>query len=119
MTTCHDLGPLEREPVNLRPPFSVRVPLLDPPPRRGAGADVGADVGADTPFETWRARQLADRVAALREPLAGLALGGYDRRILDWLAGFDVPTIGGVVSLLHRARAAAPPTTPRTAGDTR
>ena len=39
---------------------------------------------------------------------AGLALGGYDRRILGWLAGWDVPTIGGVVSLLHRARAATP-----------
>lgn len=108
MTTRHDLGPLEREPVNLRPPFTVRVPLLDPSPR-------GRGDGADTPFETWRARQLADRVAALREPLAGLALGAHDQRILDWLARWDVPTIGGVVSLLHRARAAAP----RTAGDTR
>lgn len=107
MTGHCDLGPLEREPVNHRPPFAVRVPLQDRSPRRDAGADTG--------FEAWRARQLADRVAALREPLAGLALGGYDRRILDWLAGWDVPTIGGVVSLLHRARAA----TPLTPGDTR
>jgi hypothetical protein len=96
----HELGPLEREPVNLRPPFEIRVPLHDRSPRRLTGPDI--------PFETWRAAQLADRVAALREPLAGLALGGHDRSILDWIAGFDVPTIGGVASLLHRARAAAP-----------
>lgn len=104
--TDDDLGPLECEPVNLRPPFAVRVPQ-DLSPRRVVGADTG--------FETWRARQITDRAAALSEPLAGLALGGYDRRILDWLAGWDVPTIGGVVSLLHRARAA----TPLTPGDTR
>lgn len=44
----------------------------------------------------------------IREPLAGLELGMYDRRIIEWLAGFDIPTIGGAVSLLHRARAARP-----------
>jgi hypothetical protein len=32
----------------------------------------------------------------------------YDERILAWLAGWDVPTVGAVVSLLHRARAARP-----------
>ncbi len=106
MTIHCDLGPLDREPVNHRPPFAVRV-AQDLSPRRGVGPDTG--------LQAWRARQLTDRVAALREPLAGLAMGGYDRRILDWLAGWDVPTIGGVVSLLHRARAA----TPLTPGDTR
>ena len=99
MTPCM-LDPLDREPVNVRPPFDLRVPASMPPPRRL--------VGPDTAFEAWRAELLADRVAALTEPLAGLPLGTYDRRIVEWLAGFDVPTVGGVVSLLHRARAARP-----------
>ena len=55
-----------------------------------------------------RAAQWADRVAAVLEPLDGLPLGTYDRRMVEWLAGFDVPTVGGVVSLLYRARAARP-----------
>ncbi len=69
MTSHCNLGPLEREPVNLRPPFGVRAGTQDhPSPRRGVGADTG--------LQTWRARQLADRVAALSEPLAGLPVGG-------------------------------------------
>jgi len=95
-----DLGPLDREPVNVRPPFHVRVPTPTPPPHRL--------VGPDTAFENWRDAVRADRVTALSEPLAGIDLGAYDRRILAWLAGWDVPTVGGVVSLLHRARAATP-----------
>jgi hypothetical protein len=94
------IGPLDREPVNVRPPFDIRVPASAPPPRRL--------VEPDAAFENWRKARLADRLAALLEPLEGVELGDYDQRILDWLAGFDVPTVGGVVSLLHRARAARP-----------
>jgi hypothetical protein len=57
-----DLGPLEREPVNHRPPFAAHVPQ-DLSPHRGVGPDTG--------FEAWRARQLADRVAALSEHWPG------------------------------------------------
>ena len=49
-----------------------------------------------------------DDLAALREPLAGIPLGVYDERIIRWLAGWDIPTVGVVVSLLHRAREARP-----------
>ncbi len=68
-----DLGPLEREPVNHRPPFAARVPQ-DLPPRRGVGPDTG--------FEAWRARQLADRVAALNEP-PGIPRKSGDVRLTD------------------------------------
>lgn len=43
---------------------------------------------------------------ALLQAVDGVELGAYDRRIIDWLAGWDVPTVAVVVSLLHRARAA-------------
>lgn len=94
------LGPLDRKPVNIRPRFDVRTPSPAPPLRRL--------VGPDTAFEAWRAQLVADRAAALTEPLHGITLGVYDRRIVEWLAGWDIPTIGGVASLLHRARAARP-----------
>lgn len=94
------LSSLDHEPVNVRPPFHVRVPTSPPPPRRL--------VGPDTAFENWRDAVRADRVAALSEPLVGLELGAYDRRILAWLAGWDIPTVGSMSSLLHRARAAQP-----------
>jgi hypothetical protein len=38
------------------------------------------------------------------EQLDGIPLGDYDRRIIDWLAGWDVPTIAVVASLLRRCR---------------
>lgn len=81
-----DLRPLDTEPVSVRAPFDIRRPLV-------------RDVNA----------VLLDYLAALHEPLAGIPLGTYDERILTWLAGWDVPTVGTVASLLHRARAARPP----------
>ena len=80
-----DLRPLGAEPVSVRAPFDVHRPVI-------------RDVGA--------VRQ--DYLAALREPLAGIPLGAYDERIIRWLAGWDIPTAGVVVSLVHRARAARP-----------
>lgn len=87
MTRLH-LAPLDREPVNIRPPFHVRRVLIH-------------DLAAN----------LADYLNAVHEPLAGVPLGSYDERIIRWLAGWDTPTVGTVVSLLHRARAAGPLTT--------
>ncbi len=49
-----------------------------------------------------------EQLRELLAPLAGIELGVYDRRILDWLANWDWSTVGTVVSLLHRARAAQP-----------
>jgi hypothetical protein len=45
-----------------------------------------------------------DQLAALLDPLDGIELGAYDRRMLDWLAGWDIPTVATIASLLHRAR---------------
>jgi hypothetical protein len=79
------LGPLDRQPINIRPPFDVRRPPIH-----------------DLPAN------LADFLEALNEPLVGIPLGTYEERIIRWLAGWDTSTVGAVVSLLHRARAAAP-----------
>ena len=83
-----DLRPLNSEPVSVRAPFDVRRPVV-------------RDVAAVR----------ADYLLALHEPFDGIPFGAYDERMLSWLAGWDVPTVGTVVSLLHRARAAAPLTT--------
>lgn len=88
MSAAHEsLGPLDEAPRNIRPPFDQRRP------------DVG-ELGT----ERWRELRRADAVAAIREPLAGIELGAYDERIIEWLAGYDEPTIGAIVSLLYRAR---------------
>ena len=87
-------GPLDRAPRRIRPPFNGDY-LLDPP----------------HPGETidqWRDRRHTDATQALLEPLAGIELGDYDRKILDWLANWDTDTIGTLASLLYRARAAGP-----------
>jgi hypothetical protein len=38
--------------------------------------------------------------------LQGVELGAYDRQMIEWMAGWDTPTVAVVVSLLHRAREA-------------
>jgi hypothetical protein len=53
--------------VAVRAPFDVRRPLIHSP-------------------ELAR----ADRVAAIREALAGVELGAYDERMIEWLAGWDI-----------------------------
>ncbi|MBW0116496.1 hypothetical protein [Pseudonocardia abyssalis] len=80
-----DLRPLDVEPVNIRPPFDVRRTLI---------------------YDLEAAR--LDFLSAVHEPLTGIVLGTYDERMLAWLAGWDTPTVGTFVSLLHRARAARP-----------
>lgn len=91
--TSPDLRALETAPVSIRAPFDVRRPRI-------------WDLQANR----------ADYLAALREPFDGLTLGAYDERMIAWLAGWEVPTVGTVASLLHRARAARP--LRRTAGGT-
>ncbi len=75
-------GPLETAPVSVYPPFT------------------------SYPAGQYRHEPAAERRMVLRQALAGVELGDYDRRILDWLAGWDTPTVGTVVSLLLRARVA-------------
>ena len=86
--------PLDREPRSVRPPFTDHDTTFD------------HLMAADT--DTWRRAVQLDREAALREPLAGLELSVREHRIVEWLAGWDVPTIAPLVRILHAARAAAP-----------
>ena len=44
----------------------------------------------------------------LEEVLAGIDLGGYDRRIVAWMAGWDTSTVLTVASWIVRARDAGP-----------
>ncbi|MEU5607976.1 hypothetical protein AB0H03_04330 [Streptomyces sparsogenes] len=54
----------------------------------------------------WTALDSADFPAALAEAFAGVELGAYDRRIIDWLANWDAPTVATLASLVIRARKA-------------
>ncbi|MDX2828495.1 hypothetical protein PV416_47495 [Streptomyces ipomoeae] len=47
----------------------------------------------------------AEQRAALFAELdnAGVELGAYDRRIVDWIAGWDYPTVATIASLIRRA----------------
>jgi hypothetical protein len=74
-------GPLDEQPLSVYPPYSAR---------RGP----------------WVFDTRDDRRDALAHALIGVELGTHDRRILDWLALWDNPTVATVVSLLHRARIA-------------
>jgi hypothetical protein len=62
--------------------------------------------------EGWRRAVHLDRAAALLEPLAGLDPSEREHAIIEWLAGWDVPTVAPLVRLLWAARAAAPLTEP-------
>ncbi|MGM1058552.1 hypothetical protein [Saccharothrix sp. Mg75] len=85
--------PLRRPPRRIRPPFD-----MDGPGRFDAPQ-------ASETAEQWRARQHADRVAALLEPLDGIVLGEHDRDVVEWLADRDTSVVGTVASLFHRVRA--------------
>jgi hypothetical protein len=85
------LTPLQRPPRGIRPPFDTA---------RHDTAGIPHGDTTDPP-----AQGHADRVTALLEPLDGIELGAHDRRIIDWLADWDTPTIGTIASLLYRARA--------------
>ena len=85
--------PLDREPRRIRPPFD-------------AATYAPTERQAEETAEAWRARVHTDRVAALTEALDRVELGAYDRRIIEWLADWEVSTVGTVASLFYRARQA-------------
>ena len=87
-------SPLDREPRSVRPPFTERDEQFD----HLRGSDP----------EAWRRAVQLDRVGALLEPLAGLKVSEREYAIVEWLAGWDVPTVAPIVRLLHAARAASP-----------
>lgn len=45
---------------------------------------------------------------ALDDALQGIELGNYDRRIIDWIKGWDQGTVVTIASLISRARSAGP-----------
>ncbi len=87
-------APIEREPYAVRPPHEIPHTRFD-------------HLRVTDPT-AWRRAVHLDRVAALLEPLAGIEVSDREHAIVEWIAGFDVPTVAPVVRLLHAARAAAP-----------
>jgi len=49
-----------------------------------------------------------ERAEILAGVLAGIELGTWDLRILDWLAGWDASTVLTVASWIARSRTAGP-----------
>ena len=49
-----------------------------------------------------------ERAVLLAGVLAGVGLGGWDRRVADWLTGLDTETMLTVASWIARAREAGP-----------
>src|SRR3954469_21422743 len=76
-------APIDHEPWSVRPPFLVRDDRFD-------------HLHAVDP-EGWRRAVHLDRVAALLEPPAGLDLSEREHTIIEWLAGWDIPTVAPVV----------------------
>ncbi|MGH3868251.1 MAG: hypothetical protein ACRDQ4_19460 [Pseudonocardiaceae bacterium] len=74
------LAPLDREPVSVHAPF------------------------VSYPGGQYRHEPADERREALLAALDGVQLGAYDKRIVSWLAGWDVPVVAALVSLLCRAR---------------
>ncbi len=50
----------------------------------------------------------AGRSVILAEVLGGVELGAWDRRIAEWMAGWDASTVLTVASWIARAREAGP-----------
>ena len=50
----------------------------------------------------------AEQAQILADVLAGIELGAWDQRIVEWLACWDTCTALTVASLIARARAAGP-----------
>ena len=48
----------------------------------------------------------AEQAEILAGVLAGIELGAWDRRILEWMAGWDASTVLTVASWIARSRAA-------------
>ena len=97
--------PVERFPRSVRHPYD-----------RPAVAPHDALMGVDT--ERWRQARRADRTAALAEPLAGLDLSEYERRVLAHIAeASDTDVVAVLNRVLHAARAAAPMSPPCVGAD--
>lgn len=56
------------------------------------------------PSAVYRNLQVDQVRALLDEALAGIPLGAYDQRIINWLKKTDQPTVVTVASIILRAR---------------
>jgi hypothetical protein len=63
------------------------------------------------PEEGWSILHKSQNLVVLQQAceVAGIELGAYDRRILDWLSGFEDSICGVVAGLVARATAVARP----------
>ena len=58
------------------------------------------------PIDYYHGHDFADLRTQLDEALAGVELGAYDRRIVEWVKQtWDQPTMVTIASLIQRARA--------------
>jgi hypothetical protein len=67
--------------------------------RQAAAASLWATHGREAGMHMDKAN-LADLAAAL----SGVDLGAYDRRIVEWLAGYEPSTVAVICGLVSRAR---------------
>jgi hypothetical protein len=67
----------------------------------------GAGTPAPVGTEAWRAGRREERVAALLAGLEGVTLDDDDRRIIEWLAGWEPETVEIIASWPRRARRTA------------
>jgi hypothetical protein len=86
--------PITSAPRRLRPPYDT--------------PDTAFDHLRAVDTAAWRVAVREDRRRTLLEPLDGLTVTEYERRVLEWVGGFDTPTVAVVAALLRRARAADP-----------
>ncbi len=84
--------PSEREPVSVHAPF------------------------ISYPDVQYRREWTEERRTTLLAALTGVQLGAYDERIVQWLAGRDLPVVAAVVSSLGRPHHAAAQHAQRGAG---
>lgn len=111
--SVEDRGPAGvHVPVGGRLSPAERTRLLEGPPGWRPGR-LDTEPGSvfppyGPPRDRWVPDTREDRAAALAHALAGVELGTHDARVVEWLSGWDNPTVATVCSLIRRARLAGP-----------
>jgi hypothetical protein len=88
------MRPITRPPWALTPPYESRDRRLNRQPHESAG--------------NAHHRIVALKLAALLEPLDGLPVSDYERRLLSWVGCWETHTVAVLAALLWRARQASP-----------
>ena len=89
--------------------MSSPAPAVSPPPCRHDHPPVTAGLpGGPVNEPPAGFMPQAEQARILTGVLAGIELGTWDQRIVQWLAGWDTCTVLTVASLIARARAAGP-----------